>query len=368
MATTKMNIYQKLLEVKKRVPYLQKDKKGHNYTYATPSNVLSTLNPILNEVGLLLKSEIIEGKTERIFQKLKNTDVYVDGKKETRIIDVHETLFNVSMRMTWVDVESGEKDENLWFSSGVNGDEKGFGSACTYAERYFMLKFFNIPTDDDDPDSFQDKHLSEEERQKQAQAKVDKEFDDAIKEIDNAKSNDDLTKIKAKYPNILKHLTKKMVEKSESFKTATEKPVKETSETKAEVPPVLVTDEPDVKGFLKKNAEIPAKPEKKEEAVEKKAPVKKKEEVVAEEPKELLKQETLAQILEHEEEAEEVETITVDSVIQEGQKFTTTKEMVSWWKENLPSFETMFTGDELALIKKEFNAHYQKLDTQEKQK
>jgi len=146
MATTKMNIYQKLLEVKKRVPYLQKDKKGHNYTYATPSNVLSTLNPILNEVGLLLKSEIIEGKTERIFQKLKNIDVYVDGKKETRIIDVHETLFNVSMRMTWVDVESGEKDENLWFSSGVNGDEKGFGSACTYAERYFMLKFFNIPT------------------------------------------------------------------------------------------------------------------------------------------------------------------------------------------------------------------------------
>ena len=60
--------------------------------------------------------------------------------------------------------KTGEKDENIFFSSGLNGDEKGVGSALTYAERYFFLKYFNVPTDDDDPDSFQEKHLTEEQK------------------------------------------------------------------------------------------------------------------------------------------------------------------------------------------------------------
>lgn len=32
---------------------------------------------------------------------------------------------------------------------------EGIGKALTYAEKYFLLKQFNIPTDNDDPDSFQ---------------------------------------------------------------------------------------------------------------------------------------------------------------------------------------------------------------------
>ena len=39
----------------------------------------------------------------------------------------------------------------------MDDGEKGVGKALTYAEKYFMLKFFNIPTDKDDPDSFQKK-------------------------------------------------------------------------------------------------------------------------------------------------------------------------------------------------------------------
>lgn len=35
----------------------------------------------------------------------------------------------------------------------MNGFEKGLGSALTYAERYFLLKYFHIATDEDDIDN-----------------------------------------------------------------------------------------------------------------------------------------------------------------------------------------------------------------------
>lgn len=61
------------------------------------------------------------------------------------------------MRFTWIDTESGEQDVNLFGANGQNDWEKGLGSALTYAERYFLLKFFHIATDKDDVDNEQRK-------------------------------------------------------------------------------------------------------------------------------------------------------------------------------------------------------------------
>lgn len=178
-----MSIYKKLLEVKKKVPYLQKDKKSFQYSYATPSLVLGVFNPLLNEEGIILKTEVLEMTSERVLVKTKEDKARfksykaqvkdnqgnisdIGQKEEKFFIDVYETLYSLKMRFTWVDTETGEKDENLFFASGLNGDEKGVGSALTYAERYFFLKYFNVPTDSDDPDSFQEKHLSDEQKEK----------------------------------------------------------------------------------------------------------------------------------------------------------------------------------------------------------
>ena len=56
--------------------------------------------------------------------------------------------------MVWVNAETpDDRIECDWFMVGRQKDpSQGFGSGLTYSERYFMLKFFNIPTDDDDPD------------------------------------------------------------------------------------------------------------------------------------------------------------------------------------------------------------------------
>jgi hypothetical protein len=56
------------------------------------------------------------------------------------------------MRFTWFDCDTGEYINCLWCGQGESDTEKGFGCALTYAERYFMLKFFHIPTNGNDPD------------------------------------------------------------------------------------------------------------------------------------------------------------------------------------------------------------------------
>jgi len=49
-----MNLYEKLIEVRKVVPYLQKDNKGHGFNYVSSSNTLGALRRKMDEVGVLL--------------------------------------------------------------------------------------------------------------------------------------------------------------------------------------------------------------------------------------------------------------------------------------------------------------------------
>lgn len=157
-----MSIYKKLLEVQKKVIGLGKDKKSFGYDYVTGSKVLEHIKPILNEYGILLKQEVVTVEKERIDYKAKS------GEKS-------EMLYSVYQKFTWIDTETGEKDENTFFSSGMNDWEKGLGSALTYAERYFLLKYFHIATDEDDIDNEdrkQSKTITKEEAKKPVQEKA----------------------------------------------------------------------------------------------------------------------------------------------------------------------------------------------------
>lgn len=135
-----MNIYQKLLEIQKKINGLGKDKQANNYKYVTGDKVLGEIKPLMNELGLILKQEVLSIENTRQDYQTRN------GSKS-------EILSKVMMRFTWIDCETGEKDENLFGSNGQNDWEKGLGSALTYAERYFLLKYFHIATDEDDIDN-----------------------------------------------------------------------------------------------------------------------------------------------------------------------------------------------------------------------
>jgi len=135
-----MSIYKKLLEIQRHVNGLKKDSKSFGYEFVSGTKVLSEIKPMMNAQGILLKQEVLSCENQRIDYATKN------GSKS-------EMFSSVAMRFTWIDTETGEKDENLFHANGQNDWEKGLGSALTYAERYFLLKFFHIATDEDDIDN-----------------------------------------------------------------------------------------------------------------------------------------------------------------------------------------------------------------------
>lgn len=136
----KTTIYTKLHKIQTQIMGLGKDKSTYSYKYVTGDKVLEHVKPLMNELGLILKQEILSIDNIRQDYTTKN------GNKS-------EINSKVMMRFTWVDIETGEKDENLFGANGQNDWDKGVGSALTYGERYFLLKFFHIATDEDDIDN-----------------------------------------------------------------------------------------------------------------------------------------------------------------------------------------------------------------------
>ena len=157
MAT--LNIFQKLIEVRKSTPYLQKESTGAQYKYVGSSQVLAALKSKMDELGLLLIPRVTGHKVLESAIQYYSLDA---EKKETEHVTKRTTTYftELDMTMTWVNAENPEETiECTWYGQGVDiAGEKGTGKALTYAEKYFMLKFFNVPTDKDDPDSFQAKH------------------------------------------------------------------------------------------------------------------------------------------------------------------------------------------------------------------
>lgn len=139
---TNLNIYQKLIEVRKSVPYLKKESQGHQYQYTGSSQVLASVRAKMDELGLMLVCKVlghnlIQGTTSK-------------GAKEF--------MTELDLEFTWINAENPEeKIVCPWYGQGVDNSEKGVGKALTYAEKYFILKQFNIATDKDDPDAFQEK-------------------------------------------------------------------------------------------------------------------------------------------------------------------------------------------------------------------
>lgn len=139
-----MSLLQKLVEIQKSVRALGKNSSAgvgvSVYQYVSGSKVLDFIRPKMDELGILLVQQIDSIENERIDYNTKT------GVKS-------ELLSKVDMTFTWIDAESGDKLSVPFGANGMNNWDKGLGSALTYAERYFLLKFFHIATDEDDVDA-----------------------------------------------------------------------------------------------------------------------------------------------------------------------------------------------------------------------
>lgn len=137
-----LNIYQRLSNVRKTCGYIKKENEGYQFKYVSSSQTLGHLHNAINENGLILIPEIVS-------QDLQETTNQKGNK---------EFFTKLNMAFTWVNIDNpDEKIVCQWTAQGLDNAEKGIGKALTYAEKYFLLKFFNIATDKDDPDKFQEK-------------------------------------------------------------------------------------------------------------------------------------------------------------------------------------------------------------------
>ena len=144
MADEKLNLFQKIADVKANIDGFTKDTKGYQYTYVSGSQVLHKIRAKMEEHNLLFMPSINSAEYKEI-------EVMVKGKMKPNI------LVSVDLKYTWINADNPEERFEMPFYAVGHQDDasKALGTALTYSERYLLLKMFNIPTDEDDADAKQ---------------------------------------------------------------------------------------------------------------------------------------------------------------------------------------------------------------------
>lgn len=148
--TEELNLYQKIADVKANIEGFTKDTKGYNYSYVSGSQVLHRIRNKMIEHNLLLVPKTSD-------ENYKQIEVTRFNKKASREVTTSEFVVEMKLTYLWINADKPEEQlEVSFYSVGQQDDvSKAHGTALTYAERYFLMKFFNIPTDEDDADAKQ---------------------------------------------------------------------------------------------------------------------------------------------------------------------------------------------------------------------
>ena len=135
-----LEIMKKLLDVRKKVSYLQK-REGKMFPYVSSGMVISAVREQLDENSVFFILTVQKQKLESVLQGMS-------GDQRAKF------LSTATIDFTFVDIDSGE---NMTYSYGGAGfnlgtPEASIGKLLTYTEKYCLLKTFLIPTDDYDAD------------------------------------------------------------------------------------------------------------------------------------------------------------------------------------------------------------------------
>ena len=164
---------EKLMELKKLVSIMKKDSEGHGYNYVSEESILLALNDKMIELGVKLTPQFVPGT---LYSEVVN---YQNAKGQPKT----DVLVRSELQFTWKNIKTGETEVVDWGLLGQQADgSQALGSGLTYANRYFLLKYFNVTTSNDDPDKIRSAIAAEEERKKISaiQTKVKKAFEKAI--------------------------------------------------------------------------------------------------------------------------------------------------------------------------------------------
>lgn len=155
-----LNLHQKLIEIRKAVDYLQKAANGFKYKYVADHQILALIRPVMDDLNVLLEFEMEPLTCLEKETRTHNTRESLTDKQGNPCEKVHDSTsetpyFQATFVFTFVNADNPEQQIVKRLYIPYRGaDVKEMGGLCTYASRYFLLKYFNIPTDNMDPDNF----------------------------------------------------------------------------------------------------------------------------------------------------------------------------------------------------------------------
>lgn len=160
---TKLNLFEKLAKIRKSVGALQKNKSGYGYKYTTEDEILVRVTAGMDKYGVSLVPMIKPGTGKVVPYQ------YVDKKGK----DAYEIIVSADMIFRWVNDENPQEFLDVdWMLVGQQNDAaQAMGAGLTYTNRYFLLKYFQIATVEDDPDKWRSKKQSAMEIEEQEEVK-----------------------------------------------------------------------------------------------------------------------------------------------------------------------------------------------------
>ncbi len=205
-----LSLVQKLAGIRKMVEVIRKNKSGYNYKYVSEDEILARVTAGMDKYHVLLYPGIVPQTTEVTPYSYTKTKNSKDGRKIEET--VNEVLVNADMTFTWVNLDNA-KDTLVvpWVIVGQQSDaSQAVGSGLSYLHRYFLLKFFQIATPDDDPDNWRSKKMQAAEAEERAivSAMID-EIDETISQFLNTFQDEEKLKdVRTKLTAIVKKYVK----------------------------------------------------------------------------------------------------------------------------------------------------------------
>ena len=177
-----MNLYEKLARLRKRVEFMQEDASGYGYKYTSEESILAKITGLMEELHLSLIPRIIPGTMKVNQVELKKKKFM----KEVGLYDdvTNEYLVQADMEYTWINNDNPEEKIVIpWVFVGSQSDpSQAMGSGLTYANRYLLMKMFQIASSEDDPDNWRSKQRAAEvEEEKLIADKILEEVDKTIR-------------------------------------------------------------------------------------------------------------------------------------------------------------------------------------------
>lgn len=163
-----MNIYQKLAKIGERVDVIKKNRAGYNYKYVSEDIILARIKGLMTKLGVSLIPGVEYGTTKVEPFTYKKTKVLKNGST------IEDTVREVTVQADthWIWVNNDRPEDRIvvpWTLVGQQEDAaQAFGSGLTYSSRYFLLKYFNVATSEDDPDAWRAIQHEAEEKEKLA--------------------------------------------------------------------------------------------------------------------------------------------------------------------------------------------------------